>query len=1047
MAAADKSSPAKEGGRRGVVIVLAGHVNMALMLGLQRCCGVLYLSWQSEFNTTARETAAVQSLLSSFSCFSVFPGGLVTRRFGARVSGMIGGLLIALGLFCSCWVSDIKQLYIAATTTGFGLGFSFTSVIDAVATHFKTRYKTAHAVAYSGMGTGIIALPPLLQLLVDSYGWRGAVLILSAIMADIMVCCALFQPPARRNPGSPRRQIKQPGAGLGCSDADASGSSKKDCEIRQGDGAAAEAGPVPGESLLETSPGLKDGEGDTQEWILPTHRETVNPKASLWKKVSAFLGLSVFVKSYRFTMLCLVQTEVNAPYTGFIQFIIPRAESTGVSPSAAAFLISLLGIGGLLGRLGNGLLISWKVSAETVITICFLSASLSSLLPVLDGYAWLAAASFVQGFTVGAFHAIQIVLIRRYVGLTRLVLSTGLCHLVVGIGVLSGPVIAGWLFDVTDSYKTIFYVLAGMYGACALQMLLFPMLKRAEPGIVVQPWDEITASVLIPWNKSTGLQDGNLFYIGLCTATVPNVSVGNFNFATRKTETYPRGITALLLSFVGRICSVSNMAKPSHTGRRTGRGAAEEPPEGGRSIVVVIAAHLVLAIVLGLVRSAGVLYLSWKEDFDTNDKETAVVQSILSSMSNFGCLFGGPLTERFGSRVSGIIGGTLTCIGFFCSCWVTDIVQLYLTMFVAGTGMGICYNSLVVAVAMYFKRKYKVANALMSSGCGTGIMAGPPLIQVLLEHYGWRGTLLIASAIAANIITLCALFRPIRAPRKTPLRMASRYEGETPRKGVANDRRNSDEDSGRDVGALEVEGAHTVHGPHSKSRTRHVSLKMVSKNCNPIVNLMRRLSVSFGFQLLVKSYRFALLCTLQILYYCAYMGFLLYLVPRAQSLGVAPSSAAFLLSILGIGSLLGRLGHGVFVSWKISAEHVTAISMVIAGISLLITGLESYYSFAIASSLHGFVSGYFSAVVLILIRHFVGVKQMAVASGINQIFVGLGTVIGPIVAGAILDLTSSNYQAVFYILSTAYFICAALMFLLPKLKRVEPGENVEPTDV
>ena len=50
-------------------------------------------------------------------------------------------------------------------------------------------------------------------------------------------------------------------------------------------------------------------------------------------------------------------------------------------------------------------------------------------------------------------------------------------------------------------------------------------------------------------------------------------------------------------------------------------------------------------------------------------------------------------------------------------------------------------------------------------------------------------------------------------------------------------------------------------------------------------------------------------------------------------------------------------------------------------------------------------------------------------------------------AGGMLDVTASDYPTVFYVLSSAYFICAALMLLLPLLKRVEPGFDIEPADV
>ncbi|XP_022088105.1 monocarboxylate transporter 12-B-like [Acanthaster planci] len=483
---------------------------------------------------------------------------------------------------------------------------------------------------------------------------------------------------------------------------------------------------------------------------------------------------------------------------------------------------------------------------------------------------------------------------------------------------------------------------------------------------------------------------------------------------------------------------------------RIERGAqaqsSDQPREGGWGIVVVVAAHLSLAIQWGFQRAGGVLYLSWKEDFDTKDKETAAVQSIFSSLSCFTGLFAGMLTDRLGCRVSGIIGGVLTSLGLFCSYWVTDIVQLYCTAAIIGIGMGICYNSIVVVVAIYFKRRYKIAHALVYAGVGTGIMAVPPLLQLLLESYGWRGTLLVASGITANSIALSALFRPNRAPVppksfKQPdlnhqgLTLRVRVHPETTKEDATSGDHNSDEKSRHD----EIEVTRQAHRALPDSQTDLASVQSDPKNVNPVIIALKRVFVSLGFHLFVKSYRFTLMCAIQLESHIAYMGFVIYLVPRAQSVGVAPSNAAFLLSIFGIGSLLGRLGNGLLVSWRVSAEHVTAISMVIAGASLLLLNLEGYAIFAIASFLHGLLSGIFFTVAIVLIHQFVGVNKLAVGVGLNMIFVGIGSLTGPVFAGWILDMTDSSYQTVFYVLSAVYFICGVQMFLLPQLKRVEPG--------
>ncbi|XP_038050208.1 monocarboxylate transporter 12-like [Patiria miniata] len=479
---------------------------------------------------------------------------------------------------------------------------------------------------------------------------------------------------------------------------------------------------------------------------------------------------------------------------------------------------------------------------------------------------------------------------------------------------------------------------------------------------------------------------------------------------------------------------------------RTRRGAEtqpDDPREGGWGIVVVIAAHLSFAIQNGLLRSPGVLYLSWKEDFSTNDRETAAVQSVFSSVSCFSGLLGGILTERFGCRVTGIVGGVLTFLGHLCTYWVTDIYQLYITASIIGIGIGIASNPVVVVVAMYFKRKYKLAHAVAISGEGTGIMAAPPLFQMVLQSFGWRGTFVIASAVAANIVTFSALFRPNGTKQKSKGGLHSSQQN------LAKGEQNSDDNYGHSGGLVQLEpkGQAAEHGETPNSNMGYVSLVLDTKNANPILRLLKRLAVRFGFHLFVKSYRFVLLCAIQLQFNITYIGFVLYLVPRAQSVGVAPSSAVILLSIFGIGNLLGRLGSGLLVSWKILAEHVSAITMVIAGVSLLIMISERFSLFAIASFLYGFVSGVYFAIGFVLIRQCVGVRKLAVGVGFSQIFLGIGAVTGPVVAGWILDLTGDSYQTVYCVESAICFIGAVQMLLVPLLRRIEPGIEISPTDV
>lgn len=63
-----------------------------------------------------------------------------------------------------------------------------------VGCYFRERKALAYGIAMSGSGIGTFVLAPAVQLLIDLYSWRGALLILSAFVSNLCVCGALLRP-------------------------------------------------------------------------------------------------------------------------------------------------------------------------------------------------------------------------------------------------------------------------------------------------------------------------------------------------------------------------------------------------------------------------------------------------------------------------------------------------------------------------------------------------------------------------------------------------------------------------------------------------------------------------------------------------------------------------------------------------------------------------------------------------------------------------------------------------------------------------------------
>lgn len=104
---------------------------------------------------------------------------------------------------------------------GLGWALVFTPSLAAVGRSFPARRALATGVAVSGASLSGLALGPLLPLLLEAYGWRGALLIMAALSFNLLVAGALLRPPAAAAPTRPppppgrRRRRRRAAALLG----------------------------------------------------------------------------------------------------------------------------------------------------------------------------------------------------------------------------------------------------------------------------------------------------------------------------------------------------------------------------------------------------------------------------------------------------------------------------------------------------------------------------------------------------------------------------------------------------------------------------------------------------------------------------------------------------------------------------------------------------------------------------------------------------------------------------------------------------------------
>ena len=85
-------------------------------------------------------------------------------------------------------------LHLFSLFSGIGLGLIYLPAIVSVTYYFEKRRAFATGLAVCGSGLGTFIFAPLTKILVETYTWKGAVLIEAGLLLNCIVCGAMFRP-------------------------------------------------------------------------------------------------------------------------------------------------------------------------------------------------------------------------------------------------------------------------------------------------------------------------------------------------------------------------------------------------------------------------------------------------------------------------------------------------------------------------------------------------------------------------------------------------------------------------------------------------------------------------------------------------------------------------------------------------------------------------------------------------------------------------------------------------------------------------------------
>uniref|UniRef100_K1RSW2 Monocarboxylate transporter 12 n=1 Tax=Magallana gigas TaxID=29159 RepID=K1RSW2_MAGGI len=233
--------------------------------------------------------------------------------------------------------------------------------------------------------------------------------------------------------------------------------------------------------------------------------------------------------------------------------------------------------------------------------------------------------------------------------------------------------------------------------------------------------------------------------------------------------------------------------------------------DGGWGWMVVFGAFMINVITDGCSYSFGVLFTHLVDYFQANRSSTAWVGSVFNAAPLLFGPFASIIAKRFGFRIATIAGGLIAAIGIFASVFANSLGLLSFTYgFIAGFGISLPYLASSVVVMMYFEKRRSLATGLAECGAGIGTLIFAPLLQYFITEYGWRGSLLVLSAIVSNIVLCGALFRPQPILKNSRIEISIQQDLEAVSLPTCEERTEECVDRALEIGESKSEGALVV---------------------------------------------------------------------------------------------------------------------------------------------------------------------------------------------------------------------------------------------
>src|SRR5690349_20879082 len=180
----------------GWVVVGAGALMTCVSFGTMLSLAVFLQPISKAMGWSTAGVSAAATLDFLFMGVAAFAWGALSDRYGTRMVVLAGSLLLGLGLVTASQAQELWQFQLFfGVLIGIAAG-SFYAPMMALASAWIDKHRSlAVALVSAGMGVAPVTVAPTASMLISSYDWRTAMLIIGiAAWALLIPACFLVRP-------------------------------------------------------------------------------------------------------------------------------------------------------------------------------------------------------------------------------------------------------------------------------------------------------------------------------------------------------------------------------------------------------------------------------------------------------------------------------------------------------------------------------------------------------------------------------------------------------------------------------------------------------------------------------------------------------------------------------------------------------------------------------------------------------------------------------------------------------------------------------------